>query len=179
MCWSEATLLQETWKTVGNGISDTTVSIKPTQQRWASCNRLLLTPNDLPVLRLARSHVLKFSDHLRPFLGRCVTPNHSWCVLEPPQQGRSSHVGIQKVGVSLILRGFDYGKWQQISSDMVMQAGMAALRFLPPSTFTRKKQVRWTRTSIMFLTAWEGSVPNSSNFDQACFYSSIKRLIML
>lgn len=32
MCWSEATLLQGTWKTVGNSISDITVSIKPTQQ---------------------------------------------------------------------------------------------------------------------------------------------------
>ena len=179
MCWSQATLLQGTWRTVGNGSSYTPVSINPTQLGDNKLQSSSLNSSDLPVLCFARSHVLKFSDRSSPFLGRCVTPSHSCCVLEPPQQGRSSYVGIQKIGVSLVLQGFDNGKWQQISLHAVMQAEMLVLRFLPPSTYTGKKQIRWTGTSIMFLTAWEGSVPNSSNFDQACLYSSIKRLIML
>lgn len=33
------------------------------------------------------------------------------------------------MGVSLLLQGFDYGKWQQISSHAVMQAGMVPLTF--------------------------------------------------
>lgn len=55
-CWSEAMLLQGTWKTAGNGSSDTTVSVKPTQQgdsnlqsyslnsKWSSSSALCKVP---------------------------------------------------------------------------------------------------------------------------------------